>query len=152
MLTPVPPTDCMIAREGASARLDGELPELDALRLDAHLASCAACADFAASIGGATTALRVAPLEALPEAPFFTPRRRGRRPHLVAVAAASLVVAVAAGSSFFLGQQLGGRAASTPPLVRATTAAAGPQIDPGLLAMLRNERGWLNPNRRAIAL
>jgi predicted anti-sigma-YlaC factor YlaD len=151
MLTPVPPTDCMLARESASVRLDGELPELDALRLDAHLATCADCAAFAASIAGATGTLRGAPLEPLPAAALFTPRRRRRRPHLVAVAAASLVVAAAAGSSFLLGQQLGGRGGSTAPPVRAAVTAA-PAFDPGLLAMLRGERGWLNQNRRAIAL
>jgi predicted anti-sigma-YlaC factor YlaD len=150
MLTPVPPTDCMLARESASARLDGELPELDALRLDAHLASCAECAVFAASIGGATARLRAAPLEPVPAA-VFTPRTRRRRPHLVAVAAASLVVAAAAGTSFVLGQQLGGRPGSTTPLVRGSVTAA-PQIDPGLVAMLRSQRGWLNQNRRAVAL
>jgi predicted anti-sigma-YlaC factor YlaD len=150
MLTPVPPTDCMLARESASARLDGELPELDALRLDAHLASCAECAGFAASIAGATAQLRAAPLEPAPAA-VFVPRARRRRPHLVAVAAASIVVAAAAGTSFVLGQQLGGRGGSTTPLVRGAVTAA-PQIDPGLVAMLRSERGWLNQNRRAVAL
>jgi anti-sigma factor RsiW len=142
----------MLARESASVRLDGELPELAALRLDAHLASCAECAAFAASIDGATAVLRAAPLEPLGATPLFEARRRRRRPQLVAVAAASLVVAVAAGSSFFLGQQLGGRSGSATPLVGRTVTAAAPQIDPGLLAMLRGERGWLNPNRRAIAL
>jgi predicted anti-sigma-YlaC factor YlaD len=140
----------MLARESASARLDGELPELDALRLDAHLASCGECAAFAASLAGVAGALRAAPLEPVPAA-LFTPRARRRRPHLVAVAAASLVVAAAAGSSFLLGQQLGGRSGSATPLVHGTVTAA-PRIDPGLVAMLRIERGWLNLNRRAVAL
>jgi predicted anti-sigma-YlaC factor YlaD len=150
MLTPVPPTDCTIARESASARLDGELPELDGLRLDAHLATCAECAAFAASLAGATGVLRGAALEQAPPG-LFVPRSRRRRPHLVAVAAASLVVAAAAGTSFLVGQQLGGRAGSAKPLVRGAVTAA-PSIDPGLVAMLRIERGGLNQNRRAIAV
>src|SRR4051812_29978039 len=112
MLTPVPPTDCMLAREGASARLDGEVGELEGLRLDAHLASCAECAAFAAAIGGVSRELRRAPLEAAPAA-ALVPRRRRTRPRLAAVAAAGLVVG-GAGSAFLVGQQLGSRGPARP--------------------------------------
>ena len=50
MLTPVPPTDCARARESASARLDGELVELQAAQLEAHLRSCPECQAYAAGI------------------------------------------------------------------------------------------------------
>jgi predicted anti-sigma-YlaC factor YlaD len=62
MLTPAP-TDCMRAREAASARLDGEASELDAARLDAHLVACPACRAYSAAIVGIAAEIRAAPLE-----------------------------------------------------------------------------------------
>ena len=63
MLTPVPPSDCARAREFASARLDGELAELQAAQLEAHLRSCPECRAYAAGIEVITLGLRAAPLE-----------------------------------------------------------------------------------------
>jgi anti-sigma factor RsiW len=149
MLTPVPPTDCMLARENASARLDGELTELDALRLDAHLASCGECASFAAGIARTAGELRAAALDPAPAAVFFARPRRWTRPHVAAVAAVWLLVAAAAGSSFLVGRQLGGGSAQ-PLVIRTATAAT--RTDPGLLAMLHGDRGLPSQNRRAVAL
>ena len=59
MLTSLPPTDCMRAREAVSARLDGELSELDALRLDAHLSACATCTAFAVDATAVATRLPI---------------------------------------------------------------------------------------------
>ena len=52
MLSYVTPTDCLRARESASAKLDVELPDLEAAWLHAHLCACADCAVYAREIGG----------------------------------------------------------------------------------------------------
>lgn len=127
MLTPVPPTDCMLARESASARLDNELSELENARLDAHLRGCAECLAYAEEIGAIAVRLRAAPLER-PEEPFVLPRRRvfsGMRLQAAVGAAAVAVAALAAGSSFTLGHLLGG---DTTRSRAAATSAPGPAI------------------------
>src|SRR5262245_25225800 len=63
MLTPVPPTECMQAREAASLRLDGELSELESVRLGLHLRDCEDCRVYAREIAAITLELRAAPLE-----------------------------------------------------------------------------------------
>jgi predicted anti-sigma-YlaC factor YlaD len=148
MLTPVPPTDCMLAREAVSARLDGELAELDALRLDAHLRVCEGCRDFAGRAGVVAESLRTAALEPAPV--LFQPRasRRPRLAGLAAVAAAIAVVAAVAGPSFMLGRLLAPQRSGTP----STTAAivqTVPSLDPALRAMLESRRA--EPGR-AIAI
>jgi anti-sigma factor RsiW len=62
MLSHVTPTDCLRARESASAQLDGELPELAAAWLHAHLCACPECAAHAREIGGIVREFRAAPL------------------------------------------------------------------------------------------
>jgi len=122
MLTPVPPTDCMLARESASARLDNELSELENARLDAHLRGCAECLAYAEEIGAIAVRLRAAALER-PAERVVLPRRRvfsGARLQAAVAAAAVAVVAAVAGSSFTLGHFLGVR--NSP--VETTTAAA----------------------------
>jgi predicted anti-sigma-YlaC factor YlaD len=113
MLTPVPPTECMSAREAASARLDGEVSELDTARLDAHLFACPACRAYASAIAGVAAELRAAPLERpsveLDVAPpGITPLRR-RMPVAAAGAAVALVAAVT-GISFAVGSVFGAHA------------------------------------------
>jgi anti-sigma factor RsiW len=150
LLSPVPNTDCDRAREGASARLDGELGQLDQARLEAHLALCAECREFAAGISAAAGRIRRTPLEAAPTEVFVAHRRSFVRPRVVTAAAATLLVAAAAGSSFVLGQQLGARGTAN---VRTVVLTAGPaHADPGLVAMLRGRRSWPSQNRRAVAL
>ena len=148
MLSPVPNSDCDRAREGASARLDGELGQLDAARLEAHLAVCAECRAFAERIRTATVQVRKAPLEPAPAEVFVAHRRSFVRPRVATAAAATLLVAAAAGSSFLLGQQVGARAGH----VRTVVAAAGPRVDPGIVAMLRGQQAYPTQNRRAVAL
>jgi predicted anti-sigma-YlaC factor YlaD len=123
----------MRACEAASARLDGELGELDAVRLEQHLQGCAPCRAFAADVAGLGAALRNSALEPAPAGLFVANRRPRRIAAPVAVAAATLVVAVAAGASFFVGELVGGHG-STPTLRTAT--AAQKKLDPGLVAML----------------
>jgi predicted anti-sigma-YlaC factor YlaD len=121
MLTSVPPTDCMLARESASARLDNELSELETARLDAHLRGCAECLAYAEEIGAIAVRLRGAALER-PGQAVVLPRRRlsGARMQAGVAAAAVAVVAAVAGSSFGLGHVFG--AGRTP--VEANTSEA----------------------------
>jgi anti-sigma factor RsiW len=122
MLTPVPPTECMLACESASARLDNELSELENARLDAHLRGCAECLAYAEEIGAIAVRLRAAALER-PAERFVLPRRRvfsGVRLQAAVAAAAVAVVAAVAGSSFTLGHFLGVR---NSPVETSTVAA-----------------------------
>jgi predicted anti-sigma-YlaC factor YlaD len=108
MLTPVPPTDCMQAREAASLRLDGELNELDAVRLGLHLRDCAGCHAYAREIEAITLELRSAPLER-PRGESFVLRPkqvRAIRMQAAAVAAVGIIAAVA-GTSFAIGRVVG---------------------------------------------
>src|SRR5258707_7588726 len=72
MLTPDHSLECSRARDAASARLDGPLPELDEARLDAHLDGCDDCRTFAAEAGALAALLRAAPLEQ-PRRPLVVP-------------------------------------------------------------------------------
>jgi hypothetical protein len=84
---------CARARSWASLRLDGEISELEAALLDAHLARCADCAAYASSSSAATAALREAPLELVE--PVAIPTQRPGR-HAFALAAGAALVGVAA--------------------------------------------------------
>jgi hypothetical protein len=144
MLIPVPPTDCMRAREAVSVRLDGELCELDAVRLDQHLNGCAACSRFAADAARATQVLREAPLVDAPAAPFVARRRYPVRVPFAAAAAVVLISATS-GSLFLVGRFVGGSSAGRiPPAVTAPRQPGGLEI--GDIAMLRNA-GPLSRNR-----
>lgn len=96
MLIPVPPSECMRAREAVSGRLDGELSEIEAVRLDAHLRRCATCREFAGQAAALTVELRAAPLER-PATLSFEPSRKRQRALRMhgTVAAAMVVLAVA---------------------------------------------------------
>jgi predicted anti-sigma-YlaC factor YlaD len=79
MLRSVPSSDCDRARRAASAAVDGELSELEAVFLDAHLSACPECEAFAAELGAVTRALRFAEPEPLPHPlVFHRPPRRAR--------------------------------------------------------------------------
>lgn len=136
MLIPVPPSECVRAREAASRRLDGELSELEATGLDAHLRRCPECRAFTAQTSAITDRLRRAPLESPPAQVFERVRRRPASTARLQAAVAVLAV-VAAGSSFALGRMVG-RTASTPALTIATPANLGQQdeIEQYLLALL----------------
>ena len=137
MLTPVPPSDCARARESASARLDGELAELQAAQLEAHLRSCPECRAYAAGIEAITSDLRAAPLER-PVVGVFVPQRRRRTGVVPAAAAAAIVVAVA-GSSFAIGGLFGRQGSHLPPATTRTVALAGP-IDQLVLSAVRSQK------------
>ena len=96
----VQPSECARARADSSARLDGELAELDAARLRAHLHACAECRAFAEEIERAAALLRGAPLEhAAIRACNGEPQPRTPRV-AVLVAAAAVGVSVAAAAAF----------------------------------------------------
>jgi predicted anti-sigma-YlaC factor YlaD len=103
----VPPTECMRARESASARLDGELSELEVSRLDAHLRDCAECSAYAREIRGIALELRAAAL-VRPGREIAVPPMLGVRGFHLRVAGVAAAVAVgAAGLSFALGGLVG---------------------------------------------
>ncbi len=101
----------MRARESVSARLDGELSELEAAGLDDHLRGCVDCSAFARELHALGAQLRAAPLER-PEIEVFVPARRRPLVRLQTAAAAAAIVAVAAGSSFAVGRVVGVHGAS----------------------------------------
>jgi predicted anti-sigma-YlaC factor YlaD len=121
MLIPVPPSDCVRAREAASRRLDDELTELESTRLDAHLRRCPACRELVGQIAVVTTELRRAPLESA-AVTIFTPRRRRALPALRVPALAAAVVAAAliGGGSFTLGAELSRGGGGSPALTAST--------------------------------
>ncbi|HLY85872.1 MAG TPA: anti-sigma factor [Gaiellaceae bacterium] len=84
-------TNCDQARERLSLQLDDELSAHEAVLLERHLATCPACAAFAADVSESTALLRATPLEPAP--PFLLLRRP------VATRMASRVAAVAAAAA-----------------------------------------------------
>jgi predicted anti-sigma-YlaC factor YlaD len=151
MLTPIPPSDCARAREFASARLDGELAELQTAQLEAHLRSCPECRAYEAGIEVVTLGLRAAPLEA-PAAAGFVPRRHRRAGLIPAAAAAAMVIAVA-GSSFAIGGMFGRVGSRVPPAATTlrNTALAGP-IDQLVLSAVRHQSAPFRVSSRIIAV
>jgi len=143
MLSPVPPSDCDLAREAASRRLDGELSELEWARLDAHLRECGTCREFAVQTAAITGELRRAPLEPL-AVPAFEPRRRPRASALRLQAAAAVLAVAAVGGSFTLGRALSGGggapAATSSTTIENITRSRADSVEQRLLAQLPLER------------
>src|SRR5262245_60747257 len=111
---------CDRIRELFSASLDGELPELDAVRLHSHLAACASCSAYAATAQAASRLVRETPLEE-PSFPIVVPGRRLAVARKLQVAAAAAAVAVTVGLSVAVGT-ISGPSAS-PAAHRATQPA-----------------------------
>ena len=133
----LPETNCARARESVSAQLDGELPDLDLNRLEAHLLICPACSAWAEQVRDLTTRLRASSLEEPAER--FVLARRGRRRAtgpvaLVATAAASLVAVLGVSHSLTL--------ASSQP---ARFSNASPQAGAPAVISLDNARLGLDP-------
>jgi predicted anti-sigma-YlaC factor YlaD len=89
-------------RELFSASLDGELSELDAARMQAHLASCARCLAYANASESATRLVRQTPLEDI-GVPIVIPGRRLAAARKLQVTAAAAAVAVTVGLSAAVG-------------------------------------------------
>jgi anti-sigma factor RsiW len=89
---------CERVREQLSIAQDGELSQLEAAHLDAHLARCASCRAFGAELGAVTRVLRTTPLEE-PSFPIAIPgRNRATRRAFQVTAAAAVVLAAGIGS------------------------------------------------------
>jgi hypothetical protein len=114
------PTECAWAREAASARIDGELGEVESLRLDRHLRACLGCFAQVSDIGSVAVAIRGSALEQ-PTIRMFTPRSPRRRRIGAAAVGAALAVA-AGGASFGLGELLGASQSSVPAAIAAADA------------------------------
>ncbi len=96
-MTPPPPPLCDRARSWAALAPDGELSELEATLLRAHLARCGSCSRFAADVAAITTVLRNASLEPLSHPiaiPVWLRRRALARLRTVGAAAAVAVMAL----------------------------------------------------------
>lgn len=87
---------CERIRGAISAELDGELSELESVRVREHVAVCESCRDFRADAGTVAAILRAAPLEPI-ERPVAVPSRYRRalgfRTPAAAAAAAVLMIA-----------------------------------------------------------
>jgi anti-sigma factor RsiW len=93
---------CRASRELISLELDGELSELESVRLAAHLDGCATCRALQAELGGLTSVLRTAPLEPLSR-PIALPQRVRVFLRPLQVGAAAAAIAVVAGLAGVLG-------------------------------------------------
>jgi predicted anti-sigma-YlaC factor YlaD len=93
---------CDRIRELYSASLDGELSELDDMRLHAHLPACPSCSAYAATAEAASRLVRETPLEQ-PSFPIVIPGRRLAVARKLQVAAAAAAVAVTVGLSVAVG-------------------------------------------------
>lgn len=93
----VRPLACENARQWASQRVDSDLSELEAARLERHLERCPACAAFAQQLDSVVGSLRSAPIVHL-SVPVNLPvvRRPRQRALRLAVAGATLAAVVAA--------------------------------------------------------
>lgn len=89
--------ECERARQWASADLDDELSSFEHALLADHLAGCASCSQFRASISGLTGSLRAAPRETF-EGVVIGRVRRQIRLRLAPAVAAMAVAAVGLGS------------------------------------------------------
>jgi predicted anti-sigma-YlaC factor YlaD len=101
---------CDQMRELHSASLDGELSELDAARLEGHLAACPTCSAYAATAAGAAQLVRQTPLEQ-PSFPIVVPGRRLAVARKFQVVAAAAAVTVTVGLSVAVGTISGPSAA-----------------------------------------
>jgi predicted anti-sigma-YlaC factor YlaD len=103
---------CTRVREQVSLRLDDELSELELRMLDSHLARCAQCQAYSASVVEFTSALRDAPAVPLPRPVIVSHARRVSIARLqVGVAAAFALAALGLGvqlSSSGSGAELSG--------------------------------------------
>jgi len=124
MLTPIPSSECVRAREAASAQLDDELSELEAAQLAAHRRVCADCEEFAAELRALATVVRLTPLERPPHRLVVAePPRRGRS---LPLRAATVAAVAATAASFVAGQALRPGGSSPERLVTAQAPTRHP--------------------------
>jgi predicted anti-sigma-YlaC factor YlaD len=131
----VRPLACERARVWASLRLDGELSELEAALLDAHLGRCEECAADVAAFELATTTLRAEPL--VPATIRLQPRAGSLRPFIAATAATLLVTFALAGAGFVGVSHVVRADTSKPKLTHVSALAGGATDDYLMLAKSR---------------
>jgi predicted anti-sigma-YlaC factor YlaD len=85
-------SDCDRLRGLVSASLDGEVSEVEQATADAHLAVCADCRAYAASLAATSSLLRATPLEEL-DFPIVLPSHRLRLARTMQLGAAAAAVA-----------------------------------------------------------
>ena len=85
-------SDCERVRGVISASLDGEVSEVEQATADAHLAVCADCEAYAASLAATSRLLRATPLEEL-DFPIVLPSHRLRLARTMQLGAAAAAVA-----------------------------------------------------------
>lgn len=112
---------CESVRELYSAALDGELSELEAVRVQAHLAACGGCRTYAAGAQEAARLLRQTPLEEL-SLPIVLPSRRWAVARKLQVAAAAAALVATVGLSAAVGTLSSG------PQARAHSSARGANL------------------------
>jgi len=95
------PDECERIRGYAAWSVDGELSQVEAAALAAHIATCSACNAYAASLEQAARLVRQTPLERL-DFPIVLPSRRLRFSRTIQVGAAAAAVAVVVGLSAML--------------------------------------------------
>ncbi len=134
---------CDRARAQISARLDGELSELEEADLRLHLDGCGRCLEYHAGAVSISGVLRAAPLEQL-GFPIAVPTRRRVATRWIQAgsAAAAVLVAIGLGSSqgILAGHGGLGSAGSSPSPARASTARVylqSPDYERHLLDSLR---------------
>jgi predicted anti-sigma-YlaC factor YlaD len=137
MLKSLPPSDCARAREAASARLDGELSELEEAHLLRHLRFCAECRAHTREVAELAHRLRSAPLE-MPTETLFVDRPSSRLRARSATVAVALVLAAAL--SFGTGGLVGSQGSSSGGAVTSTLEVRNDSIDQLVLAMLRGHQ------------
>jgi predicted anti-sigma-YlaC factor YlaD len=93
---------CDSIRQLCSAALDGELSELDAARVDAHLGACPSCRAYVSTATAASRLVRETPLEE-PAFRVVIPARRLAVARKLQMAAAAAAVAVTVGLSVAVG-------------------------------------------------
>ena len=91
---------CDRVHELVSARVDGELSELERAQLQRHLRRCGPCAAYAATVSAATGELRAAPqVAASVDVPLRRIRRGSARRMIAPIAAALAIVAGTLGTT-----------------------------------------------------
>jgi anti-sigma factor RsiW len=131
---------CERVREQLSLALDGELSELEGLRLKTHLDGCPGCRAFEARTRAATNMLRTAELEE-PDFPLVLPRRRRVPVRMLQAGAAAAAIALVAGLSTL--NRLGQHESAVPSFHLSPTASLGHDDE---VAPVRHQR--LRPVQR----
>jgi hypothetical protein len=124
---------CARARFWVSLRVDDEVSELEAALLDAHLARCADCREFALSTAASSAAIRAASYVGHPPFQLDLPRA----PHRFVAGAGIAALVVAAAIAGGLVRGTGSSGPTTPPSAGPAVAVVSSVDTPDELRRLR---------------